>query len=132
MLAKFGGFLYRRRIAVLCVTMAVVIGAIIFSQSLFRVLNTGAIRTENSDSSQALQVKIGGTIPVSIATVEQSGNDLRRAETITFPLLLLLLLVVFGGLVAAGLPLFIGVLVVLVSFAVLYGFSTVTDISVYV
>src|SRR5436305_847304 len=45
MLAKFGSFFCRRRIAVLCVTIAVVIGATIFSQGLFGVLSNAGIMT---------------------------------------------------------------------------------------
>src|SRR5436190_12845698 len=56
MLAKFGGFLYHRRIVVLCITVAVVIGATIFSQGLFGVLSNAGVGAENSESLQATQL----------------------------------------------------------------------------
>ena len=47
------------------------------------------------------------------------------------PITLLLLLVVFGGLVAASLPLFVGVVAVLGTFLSLYVIGSITDVSVY-
>jgi RND superfamily putative drug exporter len=82
-------------------------------------------------ASQTLQVTVGGTIPVIAELTEQATHDLQQAETITLPILMLLLLLVFGGIIAASLPLFIGVLTILGTFAVLRGFTTVTDVSVY-
>jgi RND superfamily putative drug exporter len=61
----------------------------------------------------------------------QAQSDVQRAELLTTPVVLLLLLVVFGGLVAAGLPLLIAVAGVGGTFGILYGFSLVTDVSVY-
>lgn len=60
-------------------------------------------------------VQFGGFSAVVDAYNEQARADLVRAETITFPILLVLLLVVFGGLVAAVTPLVIGGLTVLAS-----------------
>ena len=82
-------------------------------------------------TSQTLQVTAGGTIPVNIALTEQATQDLEQGEFITLPILLLLLLVIFGGGVAASLPLLIGIIDVLLTFAVLRGFTFVTSISIY-
>ena len=41
---------------------------------------------------------------------EASERDLRRAEIITLPLVLIALVVVFGSIVAAGLPLAMGII----------------------
>ena len=62
---------------------------------------------------------------------ETIESDLTRAELIAIPLTLLLLLVVFGGLVAASLPLLVGVLAVLGTFLSLFLIGSVTDVSVY-
>ena len=230
MLARFAGFLYRRRIVALSVTVAVVIGATIFGLGLFGSLSNTSLEVENSESSQAtqllqsklgdsgtdviillrsdtlpvtdaiftqaatallsqlnarpevasltsyystqspdlishdghetfallrlkgqdittkqdeytnlkplltsqtLQVEIGGIIPVNVALTEQATHDLQQAETFTLPILLLLLLLVFGGIIAASLPLFIGILTILTTLAVLRGLTTVTAISIY-
>jgi RND superfamily putative drug exporter len=61
----------------------------------------------------------------------QAQADVRRAELLSTPVVLLLLLLVFGGLIAAGLPLLIAVAGVGGTFAVLYACSLVTDVSVY-
>ncbi|MFB4314141.1 MMPL family transporter [Actinomadura sp. 21ATH] len=62
---------------------------------------------------------------------EQAGRDVARAEMISMPVVLVLLLVFFGGLLAAGLPLLIAVAGIGATFGVLYALSAVTDISVY-
>jgi RND superfamily putative drug exporter len=62
---------------------------------------------------------------------DQAQSDVQRAETLTMPLVLLLLLVIFGGLLAAGLPLLIAVLGIGSAFGIVYAFSFATDISVY-
>ncbi|MFC5751808.1 MMPL family transporter [Actinomadura rugatobispora] len=62
---------------------------------------------------------------------EQAGRDVVRAELLSTPVLLVLLLVVFGGLLAAGLPLLVAFAGVGCTFGILFAFSAVTDISVY-
>ena len=76
-------------------------------------------------------VQFGGFSAVVDAYNEQARADLVRAETITFPILLVLLLVVFGGLVAAVTPLVIGGLTVLASLAVLRALNSVSEVSVF-
>ena len=62
---------------------------------------------------------------------DQAQADVKRAELVSTPLVLLLLLLFFSGLLAAGLPLLIASAGVGVTFGVLYLFSLVTDVSVY-
>ncbi|MEV4755864.1 MMPL family transporter [Micromonospora sp. NPDC049559] len=61
----------------------------------------------------------------------QARRDVVRAETFSLPVVLILLLLVFGGLVAAGLPLLVGVVGIGATLGILYGFSLVSDVSVY-
>jgi RND superfamily putative drug exporter len=61
----------------------------------------------------------------------QAQRDVTRAELITTPVVLVLLLLVFGGLVAAGLPLLIAVAGVGGAFGALFAYSSVADVSVY-
>jgi RND superfamily putative drug exporter len=61
----------------------------------------------------------------------QAEGDVARAEIISTPVLLVLLLIIFGGLIAAGLPLVIAMVAVAGTFGVLYAFSRVGDVSVY-
>lgn len=62
---------------------------------------------------------------------ERAQEDVKNAELISLPVVLALLLVVFGGLRAAALPLVIAVSGVAGAFLALFAFSEVTDISVY-
>lgn len=59
------------------------------------------------------------------------GHDIGVAETIAIPLSVVLLIFVFGSLVAAGLPLFVGGLSILGSFFFLWLAAQTTDVSVF-
>src|SRR5690606_12738792 len=61
----------------------------------------------------------------------QIEGDLARAEMVAVPITLLLLVLVFGGLVAAGLPLIVGLVSVLGTFFTLWLVTLVTDVSVF-
>jgi RND superfamily putative drug exporter len=90
----------------------------------------GRIRALSADVAGSTVTVAGG--PVSDAEFnDQAASDVARAEIITTPVVLVLLLLVFGGLIAAGLPLIIAVAGVAGAFGVLLAFSQVTDISVY-
>ncbi len=82
-------------------------------------------------TSPVLQTMVGGGVAVNSAINTQVGVDLERAELITFPILAILLLIVFGGLIAAGLPLLIGGVAILGAFAILRLLANLTDVSVY-
>ena len=62
---------------------------------------------------------------------EQTSEDLARAETLSLPVLLVLLIIIFGGLVAAATPLLIGGLAILGAFIAIRLLNTVTDVSVF-
>ncbi|MER6496410.1 MULTISPECIES: MMPL family transporter [Streptomyces] len=62
---------------------------------------------------------------------ELAQQDVKKAELISLPVVLALLLVVFGGLRAAALPLVVAVSGIAGAFLGLFVFSRVTDISVY-
>ena len=62
---------------------------------------------------------------------EQVARDLSRSESIAIPVTLILLIVVFGSLVAAGMPLLVGIGAILGSFFVLFATSLVTDVSIF-
>ncbi|GAT70138.1 RND superfamily drug exporter-like protein [Planomonospora sphaerica] len=76
-------------------------------------------------------VRIGGRVPLLADLNAQTAADLRQAEAISMPVLLVLLVVVFGSLVAAGLPLVVGVLSVIGALALLRLLTEVTDVSVF-
>ncbi len=71
----------------------------------------------NADQSK-LAVTIGGTSVVSQQMNETVSRDLTRTELITLPILLILLAVFFGSVVAALVPLGIGVVTIIGAFAI--------------
>jgi RND superfamily putative drug exporter len=79
----------------------------------------------------ALTVTGTGTVPINHAFNTTLESDLRRAETVSLPAALILLLLIFGGLVAAGLPLGVGVLTIVAGLAGTFLLSRFTDVSQY-
>ena len=82
-------------------------------------------------SSHTLEVLTGGSLPANIAINQQTNADLQQAEIVTLPVLVVLLLLVFDGIIATIMPLFVGGVAILGAFAVLRGLTLVTDISPY-
>ncbi|MEV4182301.1 MMPL family transporter [Streptosporangium canum] len=76
-------------------------------------------------------VKVGGPIPLLKDLNTQTGADLQQAEALSMPVLLVLLVLVFGSLVAAGLPLVVGLLSVVGALLLLRLLTEVTDVSVF-
>lgn len=80
---------------------------------------------------EGLTVQAGGGTAVGAELSEQVLKDLLLAEIIAVPVTLLLLLIVFGGVVAALLPLAIGTVAVAGTFAELALLGSITDVSVF-
>jgi RND superfamily putative drug exporter len=74
---------------------------------------------------------VTGRIEVTRELAEQARKDLERSDLLTAPVTFIALIVVFGSLVAAGLPLIVGLFAVLGSFVVLTLLSKVTTVSVF-
>lgn len=103
------------------------------------------------DSGDAAQKRAGdiakelaGNSPDGVLTVHVSGapvvfsevgstieKDLQRAESIAIPITMLLMLLVFGALVASGLPAVIGAIAVLGSLLALFITTQVTSVSIF-
>jgi len=77
------------------------------------------------------QVRVGGGPLTGDALNHTAQSDASKAELISLPIVLLSLVVVFGGLLAASLPLVLAVCGIASTLLVLYGFSFATDLSVY-
>ncbi|MEV5751283.1 MMPL family transporter [Actinoallomurus sp. NPDC052308] len=73
----------------------------------------------------------GGTVAVNSQLHEQTSKDLARAEMISMPILLVLLVIIFGSVVSALLPLAIGVVAILGAFTVLRVAAMTTDVSTF-
>ena len=82
-------------------------------------------------TSDVLQVQATGVLAITNGFDVVLQDDLRRAETVSLPLALILLLIVFGSVVAALVPLGVGVLAVVGGIAGMFLLTRVTDVSVY-
>jgi uncharacterized membrane protein YdfJ with MMPL/SSD domain len=58
-------------------------------------------------------------------------KDLQQAEALSSPVILIVLLVLFGALVAALLPALLGLFSVVITFALVYGVASHTEVSIY-
>jgi len=94
-----------------------------------RTTNYDAIK--NDFSAPGLTVGVGGQIPTEAAINKEVNSDIGRAEGISLPVLLILLAVIFGSLVAASLPVAIGGIGIIGSFAVLRLLTLATPVSIY-
>ena len=81
--------------------------------------------------SPGLTLEFGGFAVGFEDVVETAHADLLRAELIAFPLLALLLVFIFRGVVAAAIPLLIGATAALTSIACLRLLGGVIDISIF-
>lgn len=79
----------------------------------------------------APEVHVSGGPLLGLQIGEKAQEDVKNAELISLPVVLALLLVVFGGLRSALMPLVIAVSGIAGAFLALFLFSEVTDISVY-
>ncbi len=92
----------------------------------------GATIQEKFDGTfQGLDVYASGPGVVTHAINHRIEKDLALAETIAIPLTFILLLFVFGALVASAMPLFVGVTAILGSFFLIYLFTQFTSVSIF-
>ncbi|MEV0877133.1 MMPL family transporter [Micromonospora echinofusca] len=89
-------------------------------EELRPALATPGVRTEVGGATAALQ-----------ESNAQTTEDITRAELLSMPVLLVLLVLIFGGLVAASTPLLIGGLAILGAFVAVRLVNMVTDVSVF-
>ncbi|MFE3461620.1 MMPL family transporter [Nocardiopsis aegyptia] len=82
------------------------------------------------ESSQ-LDVHLGGPVAVESELSATAESDVVRAELVTLPILLLLLVLIFGGLIAGLVPLAVGGLAILGSLTALRALTYVTEVSVF-
>ncbi len=84
-----------------------------------------------SVDTAAVTVRAGGGAAVGGDISGQVSSDLALAEAIAVPITMVLLVLAFGSVVAALLPLVIGLLAVMATFAELYLLGSVTDVSIF-
>jgi uncharacterized membrane protein YdfJ with MMPL/SSD domain len=84
-----------------------------------------------SQLGSAFDVKVTGMISLFHDLDVNASDDLLRAERIGIPLTLIVLLIVFGAPIAAGLPLVLALGTIAITLAVLYALSLVMPVSVF-
>jgi RND superfamily putative drug exporter len=77
------------------------------------------------------EVVAAGEMPLNEDFERVTERDLKRAETVSLPLALLMLLFVFGSVVAAGLPIGVGILAVTGGFVGTLLLARLMDVSIY-
>ncbi len=79
-----------------------------------------------------VEVQLAGMQPVASAINDTMANDLKRMELIAIPAVAVLLFFVFGGVVAAALPLIVGGLTILGANGIVRLFTHFAEINVFV
>src|SRR5580693_6614614 len=82
-------------------------------------------------AAKGVTAEVGGNVPLEVAINNEVTADIAKAEGFSMPVLLILLLVIFGSLAAASLPVAIGGLAILGSFTVLRLLTMATTVSIY-
>jgi putative drug exporter of the RND superfamily len=81
--------------------------------------------------SGPFEVVAAGEMPLNEDFERVTERDLKRAEAVSLPLALLMLLFVFGSVVAAGLPIGVGILAVTGGFVGTLLLARLMDVSIY-
>jgi uncharacterized membrane protein YdfJ with MMPL/SSD domain len=89
------------------------------------------IRSE-IEAPSGMTVQLTGSAALSEAQQNQSETDLSRAESVSLPIALFILLLVFGSLIAAGLPLTVAGLTIPTALGLIYFVAQHTLMSIFV
>ena len=89
------------------------------------------IQAKYDGKFENLTVYASGTGVFAHAINTKISEDLKLSESISIPLTFILLVFVFGGLVASAMPLLVGVSAILASFLVIYLLTFVTGVSIF-
>jgi putative drug exporter of the RND superfamily len=100
------------------------------SQRTGHELDSGVLSSLASTGPDA-SVTVGGGAAVNSDVTAEVGKSLIIAEAIAVPIILILLVFAFGSVVAALLPLAIGAVAIMGTFAELFVLGSVTDVAVY-
>jgi uncharacterized membrane protein YdfJ with MMPL/SSD domain len=82
-------------------------------------------------AASGLSDQVGGLVPTYEMISQLTSTDIGHAESVSLPILLILLLIIFGSVTAASLPLAIGGLGILGAFTALRLLTLVTGVSIF-
>ncbi len=86
---------------------------------------------EQIAETQGLSVSVTGNAAIGEAIGHEVEEGILRAESVAIPMTLLLTLLIFGSVIAAGLPLMVGILAMVTSIAVVLGYSALEQQSIF-
>ncbi|MEV6670210.1 MMPL family transporter [Streptomyces sp. NPDC051162] len=85
------------------------------------------LKDEYTGKVDGLDVKLGGLALMNYENTQQAAKDAGRAEGMVFPLVLIVLVIIFGSLVAAFLPLAVALGTLMLVFGLLFALTFVFD-----
>jgi RND superfamily putative drug exporter len=88
-----------------------------------------AVAAASKDSG--IQSLLTGAAPFYAVFSETTTHDLERAEKVALPISLLILVLAFGSLVAAGMPLALALLSLAIAFGVISAIAATTTVSIF-
>lgn len=80
---------------------------------------------------EGVDMEVAGATPLAGALDAGMADDIGRAELIGLPIVAVLLLIVFGGVVAASMPLIVGILSIAGSLGILSMLASVTQVNAF-
>jgi trehalose monomycolate/heme transporter len=86
---------------------------------------------EEAFAAPGLTTQVGGLIGFQDTLDEMAERDIMRGEMFALPVVLLLLVFIFRGVVAAAMPLLIGILAILGAFTATRALASATDVSTF-
>jgi len=92
---------------------------------------TTRLREAYEGGDGQLTVAAAGRAAVFEEVASTTEGDLKRAELIVLPVTILLLILIFRSLVAAALPLAVGIIAIVGTFAALQLIASITEVSIY-
>jgi RND superfamily putative drug exporter len=88
-------------------------------------------KLKDSLDADGLTTRLGGQAAIYDDVNRQTKDDMVTAETYSMPILLGLMVIIFGSLIAATTPLLVGVLAIMGGFIITRLLTMVTDVSVF-
>ncbi|MFD6451148.1 MMPL family transporter [Nocardia sp. NPDC060220] len=111
-------------------TRAVAAVAIVGDNDTEMLRNTRKVK--DAFTIPGVDVQVGGLQPVAGTLNDTLSDDIRRMEVLAFPVVALLLFFIFGGVVAAALPLIVGGLTMAGASGIVRTFTYVTEVNSFV
>jgi putative drug exporter of the RND superfamily len=103
-----------------------------FNQGMTEIKSEISLIKNLSSNTKDIKASVTGSPVIMEDMNDASQQDLFRAEMIGLPAALLILILAFGGLVAAALPLVIGLISVVITTAIAYFIGDQMELSVFV